>query len=405
MSEPARVPFPVSRTIFWRPRAGDARGGPTGTPAGRAGRPARVCITQTALARLERDILEPNHPGIGFLLGELYFCPVNAVLYGVIEVADPWPRPADELLRAPPSIRALREAAAVAGAARGRRVLGWFHVRGHLATELERDDERVHRHVLTEPWQATLLFAPGAQGPSGAFYVLAADGRRCVVSPFYEVLAESGAPAAVGALHRTSCVTWPEYDPAEPVTLLGAAARRALADGSRKPPAPPAPAPPSAVGPGRAAPGHASATPAAAPTSAAAPGDRSPSAPPALSFPLYVPPRKDAPASALTGRRRRSWRGRRLAAAFLLSLVVSVAGAVALIRRESAERAVVAPGVQPHAPPRPRDSTPALQPAASRSSSHTVRSTPRTRAAGRSGAAPARTRRTTGRFSAPDASK
>ena len=215
--DPARVRFPNSRTILWVPRRDDAT----------APRPtdARLCVTREVIARLERDVASPGHPGLGFLLGRIFHCPLLDADYGVVEVAEPWPAPADEMAHALPSAQELLDVAIESSTARGRALLGWFHVQGVVRPTMSRHHVAVHRHLLGEAWQCTLILAPGVEGPTGAFFAIDPGGVTPTLAPFRELVA----PEDDGVSPKRSCVTWSDYVAAEPVRVLRAAERRLVA--------------------------------------------------------------------------------------------------------------------------------------------------------------------------------
>ena len=317
--------FPDARAIQWAPRDTIGRGA-----AEAAGRP-RVCITQSAIVRLEHDILSRRDPGLGFLLGSLYRCPRTGVEYCITDRTDPWPGDPDDVLNAPPSFEALRDAAALASTVHARPILGWYHVRARVQPRLPKDDAPMQRYVLTAPWQSTLIIAPTLNGPTGAFYLLDHATSEIYLAPFYEVIEDDAAPGSV----KRTCVAWTEYVVTEPVMALAPTERRALATAARAtaahatapPKAPPEPTPPR-----RALDADPGAGEHGASTAALAGQGAAPTAPSgAVGFPFFVPPRAEGGHEPRAERPQRT-RTRIMAAVLFLLATVSFGGAFAWMR-------------------------------------------------------------------------
>lgn len=303
VSDATLVAFPTARTIRWSPSGADAARAPR--------LDARFCITQGALARLERDVAAAGHPGLGFLFGSHYHCPELDVDYAVADTIVAWPHPMDAMELALPQIEALREAAAATAAATARELLGWFQVRGNIGRALSHARTRTHHQLLGAPWQRTLVLTPGPAGPTGCFFH-AAPGEAGSPAEFYEV----ALAAEDGATRKPSCMTWSDYVAAEPVTLLHESVRRAIAAREDAPWSGTAPTPVATPTVEVAAPvtrvAYAPPTSDAVPTAAQATtahataakkADETRSRPPSIQFPLYVPARDDAaPSSAPSSR-------------------------------------------------------------------------------------------------------
>lgn len=319
-----RVPFPTARAILWAPRlVALSRGRREG---------ARLCVTQEVLARLERDVVMPGHPGLGFLLGSAFHCPLLDVDYGVVDSVQAWPR-SKEMSCALPPIDELQSVARAAAAGSGRALLGWFQVQALIRPKLSRDHVRVHHHLLAEGWQSTLILAPGPDGPTGCFFATDEAGVSPVPAEFHELVSVEDD----GAARKHSCVTWSAYVAAEQVTTRRPAERRIIA--ARALPSWPSgeattPVPEPLATAALEMLGHAGEERPESPTEDAAaatvtPAATAPGEP--IRFPLYVPPRSSAQELAAEGEasaRGRWWRWRLGAMILALFATLTLAGTV-----------------------------------------------------------------------------
>jgi len=204
-------PFPLARSILWRP----ASGGPP--PAADLVDP--LFFGPAALAALYDHLVtvaaaaEAKGGGVlGFLIGDVAEDPETGAPYFVIDACVRF-RQAVFGDRTGVVVGKLWDPVQRQLARSQARLIGWYHSHPPHGIELTSEDVATHEQYFDEPWHVALVLGTLDDEPAAGFYRPGSESGTDVCLPFYELLQED--PLAQGGKKRSG-VTWKNYRAVDP---------------------------------------------------------------------------------------------------------------------------------------------------------------------------------------------
>ena len=204
-------PFPLARSILWRP----ASGGPP--PAADLVDPlffgpAALAALYDHLATVAAAAEAKGGGVLGFLIGDVAEDPETGAPYFVI----------DACVRFKQAVFGDRTGVVVGKlwdpvqrqlARSQARLIGWYHSHPPRGIELTSEDVATHEQYFDEQWHVALVLGTLDDEPAAGFYRPGSESGTDVCLPFYELLQED--PLAQGGKQRSS-VTWKNYRAVDP---------------------------------------------------------------------------------------------------------------------------------------------------------------------------------------------
>ncbi len=192
--------LPTARAILWTPVLEDGRRTPGGAYP--------IFLEQKAITALHEHFTSVQNQGVlGFLVGDLYACPMSKVRYAVVDstirlnqsiygdktlvvVSRLWERIQEELRRI------------------NGHLIGWYHSHPPSGVELAPGDVETHQQYFKEAWQAAVVLGSDVDGPTAGLFRPGSSPTWSSVSlPFYELL--EGQELAAGL--KCSVLPWRNF--------------------------------------------------------------------------------------------------------------------------------------------------------------------------------------------------